>query len=621
MALDPDDYQASLQVCTTFEERKRDRGGLFNRAEEVRSAYNGTWALPLPELDADEKPAVANLIALGIDEFAQRIGSVEPNVEYPSFRPGFTNSDNRAADGRKAIQGWTEMNGLQTKQRRRGRYLISYGTTPVTIGPVSTSYGEKREIPFWRVRNPLQTFAAPMIDPDDMEPSDAIFVDYRTRSWLEEKFPAQMRVLSKGDDEDTDLFTVLEYVDDVEFLLVVMGKTRHQDPWERASSNRGTAMAQCLHRVPNKAGICPVVIPGRITLDRVQGQFDQALGMYHRQAKLDALNTIAISRNIFPNEWIVSANGRATIVRAADGKRGIRGEIENGNVVVNHLAPDQNTTMALDRLERNLRLTAGIPAEFGGESPTNVRTARRGAAVLSASVDMPLQESQELLARSREHEYTRAILFDKAYYGNKPTMFFMGKDGVVTRPDYVPNDVFKTTVTKVEYPMPGSDINGLVVQIGQLVGIKAMSIETAMMLLPMIKDYIGERDRIEVEGMRTALLSGIEQLIVSGGMDPHAAAMLIMEKISAKVPIEVAYDTIHKKMQQDQADQQNNQPPPGAPAAPEAQPGATESPENPQQPPTPAAPQGGPPSLEDLLGQLHTPINTGAAPAAKVSVG
>lgn len=616
MVISADDYMAGVEITTLYRQRKEERHGFFQRAENVLTMYNGDWSVPLPELDADERPAVANILALGVDEFGQRIASVDPNLYCDSVRPGFTTHDNRANDRRKAILGWWAMNDLKTKTRRRARHLIAYGTTPVTLSPVATTSADMREMPFWRVRNPLRTFPAPTVDADDIEPVDCIFLDHRPLTWLMEKYPEQTKKLSKGEDNDNGIFDVLEYVDADETILVVIGKDRRQDPWERPNAYRGTAPHQVLARVPNRAGICPVVMPGRITLDRISGMYDQMLGMYHREAKIDALNTIAITKSVFPEKWVIGTNGRAKIVRMADGKRGIVGEIENGQMDVIHVSPDINATnQAIDRLERAMRVTSSIPAEFGGESPSNVRTARRGAAVLSGSVDFPLQECQELLARSFEAENTRAILFDKAYYGNKPTMFFFDRSGIVTHEDYVPNEIFDTAATRVEYPMPGADMNSLIVQVGQMVGLKAMSAMTAMERLPFIKDPIAERDRIEVEGLRTALLSSLEQGAVSGQVDPHVIAQIAARVTADHTPLELAVIAVQEKMQKDQAAAQTQ--PPGAP---EQQPGMTVGPQNPPVPPQ----QAQQPDLQSLLSQLHVPLNTGAPagpPEARVNVG
>ena len=209
--------------------------------------------------------------------------------------------------------------------------------------------------------------------------------------------------------------------------------------------------------------------------------------------------------------------------------------------------------MALDRLERAQRLTAGIPAEFGGESGSNIRTARRGASVLSSAVDMPLQEYQEIFSNSMELENIRAVQIMKSYYGSKPSMFFMGGDGKVVNEDYTPNETFDTTVSYVKYPMPGSDINAMVVSIGQRVGMGIMSNETARTMDPAIEDPALEADRVEIEGLRKALLTGLEQQESQGQLDPSIIARIAKMKAQRHMTLEDAVDKIHKEMQEEQA--------------------------------------------------------------------
>ena len=43
-----------------------------------------------------------------------------------------------------------------------------------------------------------------------------------------------------------------------------------------------------------------------------------------------------------------------------------------------------------------------------------------------------------------ELENVRAVHIMKAYYGAKPSMFFMGGDGKVVSEDYTPNETFDT---------------------------------------------------------------------------------------------------------------------------------------------------------------------------------
>ena len=605
MALSFENDAAAAQIISMFQERRKNRAGIFNRMDEVRRHYNGDVMVPLPELDEMEKPAIPNLIAQGIDQFAMRVASTMPDIAYPALRPGIQTSENKARDRRLANIGWWDMNKMGTKVRRRARHLTAYGMSAVSLSPVSLDPSDKRQIPHWRVRNPLATYPSPMVDPDSMEPTDCIFSDQRPLGWLKANYPKQMSVLYKGKSSDTDLFTVLEYLDDVETVIIVVGASRAQNEYINPGS--GVAHHQVLDRVVNRSAVCPVVIAGRITLDRLQGQFDQMLGMYQREAKLDALNTIAVFRNVFPDEWIVSPANSPTsprIVQEADGKQGIRGIIDKGQVQIVHVNPGAESQTAMDRLERAQRLTAGMPAELGGESGSNIRTARRGASVLSSAIDMPLQEYQEILGNSMELENQRAVKIMKSYYGSKPSMFFFGSDGKIERPDYTPNETFETDMSYVKYSMAGSDANGMVVQVGQMVGLGAMSKQTAMEMLPQIEDPIRERDQVELEGLRQALLAGLEQQASAGSLDPSVIARIAKAKAERHVTLEDAVDKIHKEMQEEQSQKANTMAQQQPQATPEMQPGMGASPDNPIQGPT-AGPQGKP-SLQDLLGQLHT---------------
>jgi len=609
------------QVAQLYHQRRMERQPYFNRMDEVRRHYNGSVVVPLPELDELEKPAVANLVAQGIDQFAMRVASILPDISYPALRPGIQASETKARERRLANLGWWDMNKMGTKLRRRARYLTAYGCAPVTISPVGIDTNDKRQMPFWRARNPLSAFPAPIMDPDSMEPDDCIFVDRRPLSWLRFNYPEQARVLFTGDSHGDTLFEVLEFINGEETVLVALGANRKNDDFHQQS--QGVAAQILLERIPNRAEICPVVFPGRITLDRLQGQFDTMLGMYQRQAKLDALNTIAVFRSVFPDEWVVghpNTPGKPRIAQEADGKMGIRGVVENGNIMTVNLTPGSQGEAAMDRMERAQRLTAGIPAEFGGESPTNVRTARRGETVMGSTIDMPIQEYQEIFAASMEAENRRAVKIMKAYYGNRPSMFVMGGDGKVVHNDYVPNEAFETDLGYVKYSMPGSDANGMVVAIGQRVGTGIMSQQTAREMDPAIEDPIRERDQVEIETLRKAALAGLEQQATQGQLDPQVIARIALKKAERHMTLEKALLEVHKEMQAEQADQHNDQqsqqPDEGSEAgaaapggaSPEQMPGMAPAPEAPPgQPQQGQPPQQGGNSVSDLMASIAQP--------------
>ena len=205
-------------------------------------------------------------------------------------------------------------------------------------------------------------------------------------------------------------------------------------------------------------------------------------------------------------------------------------------------------------------------------------------------------------------------------------MFIMGGDGKLEGSgDYVPNETFDTNFSYVKYSMPGSDVNSMVVSIGQRVGMGIMSNETARIMDPAIEDPTREADLVEIEGLRKALLTGLEQQASQGSLDPSIIARIAKMKAQRHVSLEDAVATIHEEMQKEQAAkaqamQQQQQPPmPGSEPqgpAPEMQPGMGVGPENPIQG---QAPQGKP-DIQSLLEQLHagapiTPPNAQMGPA------
>src|SRR5207302_1330413 len=132
--------------------------------------YEGRVAVPLPEMAANERVAVANLINQGIDAHAQRIASTQPDAFFPPTKPGQKKAEADARDRRRALFGWWEANELDIKEHRRARWFVAYASAPVVIRP-----DFRRGIPSWHVRSPLETYPSPTANYDDMTPDDSIF--------------------------------------------------------------------------------------------------------------------------------------------------------------------------------------------------------------------------------------------------------------------------------------------------------------------------------------------------------------------------------------------------------------------------------------------------------------
>lgn len=569
-----------------LEERKRAQSPVISRMQKLRDAYNGDIIIPLPEMDKSEASAVANLIATGLDQSAMRIASTYPNCFYPALEPGNNASEKRANTRRRATLGWWEANKLPLKLRRRARLMIGYASSPVVLRP-----DPKRGIAKWEVRNPLSTFVAPTEDPDEMCPPDAIFTFKRGYRWLQENYPEQMGKLNKRANADPNtMFELLEYMDGDILVTAVIGEQ------VTPGLSSGASYVE-LERVPNRTGMNLAVVPGRITLDRAMGQFDGLVGMYQLQAKLMALEVIAVERGIFPDTYLVSRPGESAkfISGPYDGRTGMVNIIQGGEIREAGMGQGTAANATIDRLERNMRITSGTPAEFGGESTSNIRTGKRGDAILSAVVDFPVQEAQEILAASLVEENKRAIAIAKSYFGNQRRSFYVSQGKVKGHVDYIPNKDFETDANTVTYAYAGADANALVVGLGQRVGIGTMSKRTAQEIDPLISDPEVEHDRTVSESLEAALLSSVQTQAAQGAIPPADLAKIMKLVVSDKMDLASAVEKVQREAQERQAT-------PAPMGAPETMPGLAMPGMGAEQPAEQA--QGPAPSLDQLLGAL-----------------
>jgi hypothetical protein len=255
--------------------------------------------------------------------------------------------------------------------------------------------------------------------------------------------------------------------------------------------------------------------------------------------------------------------------------------------------------LAIDRLERQERLEGAIPAEFGGESGTNIRTGRRGENILSATIDFRVQEAQSIFEQSIMEEDKIAIAIEKAYWGSTSKSFYIsGRKGGMT--DYTPNKLWESDYHNVSYSASGSDVNSLIVALGQRLGAGLISKESAREADPLVADPELERDRIVAESMETALLSSIQQQAAdpNGPYQPDDLAYLTKLVLVENAPI---YDAVARTQKRAQERQATPAPPPDmmGQMAPEAMPGLAQPGMGAEQP----APGGGG-GIEALLAQL-----------------
>ena len=546
------------EIVAIYKSRRQKLGPIFHQMQAVRELADGDVIIPLNELDRNARSSVANLLVQGLDQMSMRVASTMPSPFFPAMREGSERSKELASLRKKAMLGFWDHNKMNMKLRRRARHLLAYSNSPVILKP-----DFKTLTPKWHIRNPLDTYPCPTDDLENPVPYDCIFTYRKPYSWLLHNYGYLIDgVLRVGKVEYDTMFTILEYVDENEIVLGVLGM--EDDPALTPSQRAGHDFVE-LERIVNRAGVPLAVIPQRITLNKPRGQFDGLLGMYYTRARLQALTEIAIERGIFPDEYLVARPGEnPEIIQLASGKEGLLGVVKGGDLRTQQVNPGYKTEQALDRLERQERLEGAIPAEFGGESATNIRTGRRGESVLAATVDFRVQEAQELFASSLLEEDKIAVAIEKAYWGDASKSFFMPGRATAGKVDYTPNKIWETDFHYVAYSAAGTDVNNLIIGLGQRVGTGLMSKESAREADPLISDPDMEHDRIVSEGVEAALLASIQQQAANpqGPYQPADLASLVKKVMVENKSLFDAVAEVDDEAKQRQAQEV----PAGAPA-------------------------------------------------------
>jgi len=597
-------------IVEEYRSRKDGRGPIFEAMKRARDHFNGDIVIPLPDLDESEKPAVANIVTQGLDQTAMRVASVLPSLHFPAVQPGKdkgVQSEEWARMRRMAVSMWWQRSRIKRKLRRSARYLVGYANTPMVISP---NFDEG--IPEYRLRHPLGAYPSPQSMWDDDQPGDYIFTYQKTFLWLRQTHPEaaeKLRRQKKYMSDDTVL-ELLEYQGPDEIVMGVCtiengDGAGYSRIWHPHSGDEVVTGAVEIARAPNRAEMCLAVDTSRISIDRPQGQFDQVFGLFQNQAKLMALETIAVQKAIFPDMALVGTTpGRAPVLLSGDWRDGRTGDInvvKDGKLDVVQLNPGYMTQPMIDRYERSVR-TAGIPAQFNNESPTNIATGRLGDQLLSATVDFPIQEYQEALGDLLHDANLRAIEVSRKWFGSKKVSFHVSYGNVRGRGEYEGGKHFETNDHRVSYSAPGADVNALMIGLGQRLGLGTISRYSAMFQDPLIEDPEFEYQKVTSERLQGALLDFIQQQVAQGLMDPQDV-LLLWEEIEKGETIGEAWSKAQRAAQARQAEQQELQGAQGA--GPEGQPGL--SPPGAEVTPSVGAPQPSMQNLANMLGTLRQP--------------
>lgn len=565
-------------VVATMASRRSFDSNAIRAMIEVRDRYNGDLVTPLIDVSGEPsmKPPIPQVVANAIDNLSMRAGSTKPIIICPALdesKETERGSVDWANRRRRALYStWHTEALIDVKLRRAYRHYHGYGTFSLVVMP---DFGDSRREPgpTIQLRDPLSSYPE-LRSPDDVrEPLNIGFVFGRSATWIARTYPEAEHLLGDaGVDTDANrLWDLVEWIDGDDIVVGILGP-RWDNSTRTDASPSNSSME--LRRWPNRAGMVPVAVPRRVTLDRVMGQVWTAIGMQDLLGRLTALDIEAAERAIFPDMVVMGENNQAPVLVSGKWKDGREGEpnlVMNGKVQYLQSAPGPLTHPVLDRMERATAMSAGNSPFFAGENTGSLRTGRAIDALGGYSIDPRIQESQDVMQRALEVVNEAVLRTYKGYWPDRKFTLFSGWPSDTGQVTFTPGRHFETTQNVVAYSFPGSDVSQINVAVNQLTASRLMSRHTARVRHPYIDDADSEHRRIVTETIEDAVFQGFLQQSGAGAI-PLVDAVRVLSLVQEGKPV---YEAIAMAQREAQERQAAEPPPPGPgqAVAPETQAG------------------------------------------------
>ena len=368
----------------------------------------------------DYQIPVPNLMMSGLEHLSQKIGRI-PNLKVDV--PNNKDSDRARAKADKIariVTSYDDTQKLDLQMPQVGRWLPGYGFAVWVIrekkGPDGTPY------PCAELRDPYNCF--PGYFGADQQPKEMAIVRRVPKESLAQVYPKYAEKIMAKDGYETNALGIgnayaSAYTDSYNGSWA--NSNGEGDLVAEYYNEEGTYIfhmtsGTILDFIPNPLDSGPAfVVAKKFAFDRLQGQYDQIIGLMASMAKINVMSIIAMEDAVFT-------------------ETNISGEIESGQYrkgrfAVNYLAPGTQVSkpasnvpyqifQQIDRIERQLRVGGSYPVSDDSQSPLSFATGR-GLEELGASMSLMIREYHTVMADAIEMIDSKRLEWDQKMYGGK----------------------------------------------------------------------------------------------------------------------------------------------------------------------------------------------------------
>ena len=366
----------------------------------------------------DYQIPVPNLMMSGLEHLSQKIGRI-PNlkVDTPNGKDS-ERSKQKAEKIARIVTSYDETQKLELQMPQVGRWLPGYGFAVWVIrekrGPDGTPY------PCAELRDPYNCF--PGYFGADQQPKEMAIIRRVPKEALAKTYPRFADKINKKDGYQVNTLGIgsayaSAYTDSYNGSWA--NSNGEGDILAEYYNEEGTyifhmSSGTILDFIPNPLDSGPAfVIAKKFAFDKLQGQYDQIIGLMASMAKINVMSIIAMEDAVFT-------------------ETNISGEIESGQYrkgrfAVNYLAPGTQVSkpasnvpyqifQQIDRIERQLRVGGSYPVSDDSQSPLSFATGR-GLEELGASMSLMIREYHTVMADAAEMIDFKRLEWDEKMYG------------------------------------------------------------------------------------------------------------------------------------------------------------------------------------------------------------
>ena len=399
------------EVCADIEHLKSLHAGQRDTRRKIRDLLDGGPGAITTLLGAGykgETPPVNNLIYSGLTRLAQKIGTV-PDLRVEANRD--RQSDREQAEIREDIvRGYDELSQLDMIAAQMGRWVPGYGFASAVI--VDAQDWQGNPYPKAELRDPYDAY--PSSWGVSQEPDRIAYLRRVDSRKLAQTYPTVAKQLNRYHggavvlQADHGSWTgqhngrqveVAEYID-------VHGT------WTIA-----TEMGLLCDFAPNPIyPLIPFKVAKRFSFNKLVGQYDHVIGLMIANAKMNLYVLQHMAKNVGAPLFISGELSRGDQVYFGPDTVNF---LEQG-ASAQYLTPPTDPRMfqEIDRIERQLRVTAGYSVTDDAQSPNSFVTGR-GLDNLQAGINNEVTEYQGVNRRFFEGVNSLQLAWDEKAYPNK----------------------------------------------------------------------------------------------------------------------------------------------------------------------------------------------------------